>query len=129
MVEKFDYAEMATDAEELIQEFGFNTTEATLSQITGVQSAVDKKPNLKVDTRINCVRLPMSRADKEYVIAVGYTSIHKYVKIIISAKGLSVDPSISDRIELTDNNYKIFEKKPLEPYTTKLIHICYCEQE
>lgn len=132
MVDKFDYAEMATDAEELIQEFGFNTTEATLIQSAEPSKSlpVDEKPTGEdVEICINCVRLPMNKVDKEIVIAAGFSAIHKYVKIIISAKGLSVDPVISNRIELTDNNYKIFQIKPIEPYTTPLIYICYCEQE
>lgn len=142
MTDRFDYTELATNADDIVQEFGFIA--ATLKRKTLKQVAVpgssppttvpetlafDQKPT-GTDTSyyINCVRLPISRSDRDTVIKAGYAQIDKYCKILISGKSAAVEPVITDEIELTDYHYKIFMIKPIKPYTTALLYSCYCEQ-
>lgn len=126
MVDKFNYVELAGDADEIIQEFGYDETEAFMARLSSDVGAVlvfDEKPANFSYYTVSCVKLPLSKTDKDVLIQAGASEIKNYVKILVSGKSIT-DIQIGDYI-IADEQYKVVHYKTIKPYKTSILHSCF----
>ena len=128
MVEKFNYTEVQNDADELIQEFGFEDTEAFIVRLVeDTTIRFDKKPTNLSQYVINAVRLNLNRTDRDNAMTAGLTEIAKYSKIIVSGKSVS-EIKTGDYIILNSDQYQVLYFKSVKPYDTVIIHSCIVQK-
>lgn len=129
MATKFNYTKMQNIASRLLKKFGFDETEAILVRlVAGVTAVKFFEPEKDLQQwGVPCAVLPLSKTDKDTLIAEGRHQIHKYSKILLSGKELTSELKIGDHVVTSESSYIVISLKPIKPYDKAVLFSAFVE--
>jgi len=113
----FDYTNLVdTVVNPLVTEFGVTTPGVLLTPGVPTGSSFDPQPAADTRVSVNLVRTSFTHKD----MSGGNVQVND-IKFLASTEGVTVDPGLSDRLEIEGEVYQVVSITPLKPGSTLLL--------